>query len=275
MRYRSRLARTRVLLRRPTARLRSLPDFALIGAQRAGTSSLFRYLCGHPQVHRALRKEIDYFSVDLARPWSWYQAHFPLRLAGGVTFDATPQYFVHPLVPQRLRSVLPSMKLVVAVRDPADRTVSHYQLMSRLGVEHLDFEEALDRERSRIGPDLERLEREPNYAPMDFLRFSYVTRSRYAEQLQRWTESFPLSAFHFLCFDTFLVDPQSEWDSLLEFLDLDPWRPSAFRNWSTRTGGGANDAQRTNVFRRLGDDPEKFAALASREFPWPDDARHL
>lgn len=269
MHYRSSLARSRVSLRQPTAHLRTLPSFALIGAQRAGTSSLFRYMCAHPQVRRALRKEVDYFSVDYARPWTWYRAHFPLRGTGRITFDASPQYFVHPLAPGRIRSALPSLKLVVSVREPVDRTVSHYQLMRRLGVENLSLDQALDQEASRIGPDLERLTREPDYVPLDFLRFSYIARSLYAEQLQRWLQSFPLPSFHFLCFDTFRHDPDAEWGPLLEFLELDPWRPSSFHNWSTTTVANNNQEMlRSDIRGRLGDDPDRFAALAPREFPW-------
>lgn len=230
---------------------------------------MFRYLSAHPQVRRPLRKEIDYFSVDYSRPWPWYQAHFPLPFGGRVSFDATPQYFVHPLAPERLRTALPAIKLVLSIRDPVDRTISHHQLMTRIGIEALPIERALDQEASRIGPDIERLHQYPDHVPLDFLRFSYLARSRYGEQLHRWLQSFPLSSFHFLCFDTFIREPKVEWDHLLEFLGLDLWCPTSFTNWSTPTSAPAiNENLRSDIWHRLADDPKRFAAMVPRGFPW-------
>jgi hypothetical protein len=269
MAYRSRLARARVRARQPTAGLRVLPSFMLIGAQRAGTSSLYRYLSAHPQVRKPLRKEIDWFSRDYDRPWSWYRAHFPLRLAGGVTLDATPQYLVHPLAPARVRERFPDIRLVVAVRDPVERALSQYRLMRQVGVETLEPAEALAAEAGRIAPDLERLRHDPLHKPLDLLRYSYVTRSRYGEQMERWLSHLPREQFHVLCFDTFEHDPGPEWDALLDFVGLDRWRPAEFANRSTRTRRtDVESGVRSMIEESLGGDPQRFATLVGRSFAW-------
>jgi hypothetical protein len=270
MRYRSRLARARVRLRQPTAMLRTIPSFILIGAQRAGTSSLYRYLNAHPQVRRSLRKEVNYFSVDYDRSWGWYRAHFPLRVPACVTFEATPQYFVHPLAPARVHERLPDARLIVTVRDPVDRALSHYRHMRRIGLDHLPLSGAIAAEPSRIEPDLEMLRSNPWHRARDFLRYSYVTRSRYGEQLERWLEFFPRSSIHVLCFDTFRQHPRAEWEEMLDFLGLERWSPTSFENWSTptRPGIGEDQAATRRIREALGGDPARFADLTGRCFPW-------
>src|SRR4051794_20416189 len=89
MSTRRRVAMARVRLRRPTAGVRALPDFLVIGAQRCGTSSLYRWLSGHPEVAPSLRKEVDYFARYNDRGLGWYRSHFPLRVRRRCTFEAT------------------------------------------------------------------------------------------------------------------------------------------------------------------------------------------
>jgi hypothetical protein len=268
-RYRRKLAATRRTLRQPTASLRHLPSFIIIGAQRAGTSSLFRYLCQHPEVRRPLRKEIDYFSASYSEPLSWYRAHFPLRLSRGVTFEATPQYAVHPLAAERCHAALPDAKLVFSVRDPLARAISSHRHMSKLGFEPLDFRSALVAERERIEEDLRLIHVDPGHNPKMLFRYGYATRSRYAEQLDRWVEQFGETSIHVFSFDDFVIDPTSEFDALLAFLGLEPWRPADFRNWTgTPYLAQVDDNTRATFDELVADDIQRFLFEAKRTFPW-------
>ena len=96
------MAAARVFLRRPTASLRATPDFLIVGAQRAGTTSLYRYLAEHPAVAPPIRKEIQYFSLHHGRGDQWYRSHFPVAGRDRRTFEATPYYLLHPAAPARL-----------------------------------------------------------------------------------------------------------------------------------------------------------------------------
>ena len=61
-----------------TAGRRQLPSFILVGAQRAGTTSLYRALMSHPQIHSAnYHKGVNYFDVNYHRDFAWYRGHFP------------------------------------------------------------------------------------------------------------------------------------------------------------------------------------------------------
>src|SRR6266480_35393 len=67
-----------------TARGRGLPNFIIAGAQKAGTTSLFGYLEGHPQCVAASTKEVHYFDKNLHRSEDWYRMHFPVQSRKGV-----------------------------------------------------------------------------------------------------------------------------------------------------------------------------------------------
>ncbi len=64
---------------RATASVRMLPDFLIVGAQRAGTTSLYNYLFQHPDVGRVrLGKGVHYFDTSPTASLAWYRSHFPL-----------------------------------------------------------------------------------------------------------------------------------------------------------------------------------------------------
>ena len=94
-----------------TAHLRQYPDFIIIGTQRGGTTSLYRYLTAHPEIGQAYRKEVHYFDRYFDRGIEWYLAHFPLRGEFPVVGEASPFYLFHPEAPARVRAAVPEAKL--------------------------------------------------------------------------------------------------------------------------------------------------------------------
>ena len=177
-------------LRQATSSLRSLPDFIVIGAPRSGTTSLWELLSVHPDVRPAIRKELHFFDFHYQRGLPWYRAHFPLTRsmpAGAVTGEAIPNYLGHPDAANRVRAAAPGAKLVVLLRNPVDRAHSAWQLKVREGVENLGFSEAIKAEESRLGAGSRRSEKD--------LRFAYLGKSRYAEQLEAWFAMFPKEQF--------------------------------------------------------------------------------
>src|SRR5512134_2872554 len=103
-------------------------DFIIIGAQKAGTTALFRYLRRHPRIYMPLEKEIPFFSDDVlyARGWEQFARRYyghapPDRLWG----KATPRYMIHPDCPSRIRATMPDTRLIALLRDPIERCISH------------------------------------------------------------------------------------------------------------------------------------------------------
>ncbi len=135
-------------------------DFLIIGAQKAGTTSLFEYLRQHPQVYLPPGKETPYFSDDkiVARGWDVFIAQtFAYADRDLIWGTATPQYMAGTVlgadapreeasestVPERIHSQLPQVRLIAILRDPTDRALSHFRMMKMRGEEHRTFDEAI------------------------------------------------------------------------------------------------------------------------------------
>jgi hypothetical protein len=252
-----------LISRRPTSRLRVLPDFLIIGAQRSGTSSLFKYLAAHPCVRRAIRKEVSFFSRWYSKGEDWYRSHFPtslevrllqsLRASRILTFEASPSYFYHPHAGGRASQLIPEAKIVVLLRNPIDRAFSDYRHMVRLGYETLSFEEAIEKEAERIQAERERLLEDHSYDSPTFLRFSYYSRGLYADQLEVWFSHFPRERFFIARSEDFFARTGEIYGQILSFLGISQWMPPGFRNYSylhTAQGGMIPEQGMTKSLRQ-------------------------
>ena len=179
----------------PTASRRPLPDFLVVGGQRCGTTSLYRYLDQHPSVlFPRLTKGTHWFDEEYHRSEAWYRSNFPLdrvraqrrEETGGpvVVGEACPYYLFHPVVPERIATHLPEVKVVAILRDPVARAWSAYHHEYRRGFETLGFEEALEAEEERLAGADATL-RSGATRHFSHQHHGYVARGRYAEQLER------------------------------------------------------------------------------------------
>jgi hypothetical protein len=226
-----RIARARLRWREPTARWRRLPDLLVIGAQRGGTSSLYRYLGGHPHVVPSVRKETEYFSRRYANGEVWYRGHFPLRRSG-LTFEATPDYLFHPRAAERAEATVPDARIVVLLREPVERAISHWQHMTRLGFETLAFRDAIAAESERIDDDYADIRAGRSVDEGPALRFSYRARGCYDEQLEEWLAHYPRERVLVLRSEDLFAAPADSVAALERFAGLAPGRQVSFRNWS-------------------------------------------
>jgi len=211
--------------RKWTAAARALPDFLVIGAMRSGTTSLHDLVCRHPQVLGAIKKEIHYFDLNFVGGERWYRAHFPrverLRSRRGITGEASPYYIFHPLAHRRAADLVPGARILVILRHPIDRAYSHYWHSVQLGEEPLFFEEALRQETARLAGEERRLLADPPHVSRPHLRWSYLSRSIYAVQLERWLTAFPRGQLLVLEYRTFFEDLGARSRQLFDFLGLD------------------------------------------------------
>jgi hypothetical protein len=221
------LRQVRARYRRLTSPLRGLPSVLIIGAQRAGTTSLFNYLIRHPDILAPLGKEVHYFDLHYARGLDWYRGCFPYRRQlrhGAITLDASPYYLAHPLVPERAARLFPDVKLIALLRNPIDRALSHHQHEVRHGHEKLSFAEAIEREPERLAGEEERLRREPDYYSFNHHRYSYTRRGLYLDQLLRWMHHFPRHQLLVLQSEWLFTEPEAATAAVHHFLGLRPHR---------------------------------------------------
>lgn len=262
----------RLIPRRLTASLRPQPSFLIIGAQKAGTTSLYSYLSQHPSIRSALVKEINYFDIYYDQDPSWYRAHFPLSISPKndiMTGEASTYYFFHPLVPRRVRRDLgPQVRLIVLLRDPVYRTYSHYRHEVRKGRETLSFVEALEAEEERLGGEAVRLKSEPHGYSENHRRYAYVGRSRYAGQLSRWLDYFPSENFLVLKSEELFHQPEPAIRSAERFLGLEAYSDYQF---SVHNKGDYEELPQAALERLkpLRDEQEqKVNELVQSEFSW-------
>jgi hypothetical protein len=116
------------------------PSVFIVGAQKAGTTSLHDYLSEHPQIQSGLLKEVRYYSVDnnYAKGNRWYHSFFPYA-GNKKSLDATPEYLYYPYVAQRLYDYNPNAKIIIVLRNPIDRAYSAWNMYRQFGEEKSSF----------------------------------------------------------------------------------------------------------------------------------------
>lgn len=124
------------------------PNFLIIGAMKAGTTSLFAYLKTHPEIYMPTNKEPNFFSDENVRTKGikWYESLFNAGKdckaigEGSVNYSKYPHY---KKVPERIHSFFPDMKLIYVLRSPIERIYSHYLHNIYAGIEEESLEKAL------------------------------------------------------------------------------------------------------------------------------------
>lgn len=171
--------------RRATAGLRPWPDYVIIGAMRCGTTSLYLWLCDHPDVAPSARLEVNYFDRRYHRGPKWYRSQFAVGRKGRITGESSPYMLLHPAAPGRAVADLPASTTFIALlRDPVDRAVSHYWFEREVRRESESLTDALKLEADRLAPFEEDIAR--GKAPKEHRWRSYQARGEYAPQLRRW-----------------------------------------------------------------------------------------
>ncbi|HEX5739963.1 MAG TPA: sulfotransferase [Pilimelia sp.] len=215
---------------RCTARARMTPGFLIVGAQRCGTTSLYKTLRQHPAVLPAVwHKGVHYFDTHYDRPFSWYRGHFPTRRRaeavrrahGAVTTgESSPYYLFHPLAAERIARDLPDVRLLVLLRDPVERAYSAHAHELARGFETLPFAEALAAEPRRLADAARRLRADPLAHHHSLRHHAYLARGRYVDQLRRLAELVGRDRLHVVDADEFFAAPRPAFDAVCEFLGL-------------------------------------------------------
>lgn len=195
--------------RTQTRTLGRLPTFLIIGAARAGTTSLADYLGEHPQVFVAPEKEINYFDRHHARGPDWYRARFAGAGGAAAVGEASPAYMYFDDALARMRDLVPDAKLVAILRDPVDRLYSDYWYRTQLG-ETRSFAAVVRQEISEDG--------KPFHQTM---RMGYLEVGRYARHLRRVCKHYPRESLLVLLTDDLRSDPAGTFASLCRFIGVD------------------------------------------------------
>lgn len=174
-----------------------LPNFLFIGPDKSGSSWLYDALKQHRQVFLPTVKELFFFDRFYDKGWGWYLRFF--KNAGEqhkVVGEACHDYLFSPLACERIARDLPSVKLMVCLREPGQRAFSEYLYLVKLGLLTCDFDTALGK--------------------LDFL----IDHGRYAKHLRPYLQLFPRDQVYVAVFDDLASDPQQFFDGICDFLGL-------------------------------------------------------
>lgn len=197
-------------------------DFAVIGASKSGTTSLYRHLRAHPRLFLPEDKDVPYFSADdwYERGWKWVSDQFfqdapPEALWGTVT----PRYMEDLRVPARMAAEMPDLKLIALLRNPVDRAFSQYRQQVRQGKDKRSFSEAVATHLSRRAPKPGGGKRLPT-------EDRYLSDGEYDRILSGFDACFPPNQLLILFTEELAEDAGRVMDSIAAFLGLPPgFRP--------------------------------------------------
>lgn len=185
-------------------------DFVIVGAQKAGTTTLVKYLNNHSDIHLP-DKELNFFSDsdNYSKGIAWYKNQISTgnTLNKKIIGEKTPRYAIVNISAKRIHECFPNTKVIWCLRNPANRSFSNYRFACQKGRESLSFANAIRRE---IGNS--------NLDPF----YWYLKRSIYSDQIKNYLEYFPIENMYFLSFEALIQKDQyqNELNKLLTFLGV-------------------------------------------------------
>lgn len=194
---------------------RRLPQAIIVGVRKCGTRALLEMLYLHPMVQKAAG-EVHFFDRDenYNRGLEWYRMKMPHSYPGQITIEKSPSYFVTPEVPERIRAMNASVKLLLIVREPVTRAISDYtQLRAHAATASPSLPTPAPR-------SFEQLSMFPNGTINEVYRPLAI--SVYHNYIHRWLEAFPREQILVVNGDLLIEDPVSQLQKIEKFLGLEP-----------------------------------------------------
>jgi hypothetical protein len=195
---------------------RRLVDFFLVGAAKAGTTSLYKILDSHPQVFMSEPKEPNFFTSEDLRQHGYlsrvrsvssladYDRLFAMAAPGQVLGEASVSYLAYRGTARKIFNYNPAARIIISLRDPVMRALSHHAMDQRLGY---------------CRHSLEEIFRSPADYPVHF--FQYFDNGLYFSRVREYMEIFPASHIHVIMFPLLASNQQMCATQLLSFLGVD------------------------------------------------------
>ncbi|OQK17902.1 hypothetical protein AU255_08585 [Methyloprofundus sedimenti] len=197
-----------------------LPNFIIVGAPKAGTTSLYHYLSEHPQVFMSEPKEVNFFSKDeieeqglyyqdfKAKDLDSYEKLFDKGIDKKAVGEGSVSYLFYPETPAKIKALLPAVKIIMLLRDPVARGYSHYLMDYRLGLVDVPYKEIVLKTSTHKNAHL--------------YYQQYVELGLYYEQVKRYLELFGKEQVKIYFQEDLRQDTQKIIFDLYEFLEIDP-----------------------------------------------------
>lgn len=200
----------------------TIPNFFVVGAAKAGTTSLWQYLKCHPQIFMPsdeLYKEPCYFSTygEHMGLDNYLNLFIQARKEQVLVGEASTAYLSDPVSADRIHAFRPDAKIIIVLRNPVSRAYSLYNWMVQDGYEYSKtFEDALALEEQRAKKEI------PNwYEPQYYWNYQYFRSGLYSEQVQRYLKKFGDNVL-ILKFEELRDNPQKTYTIVCGHLGVEP-----------------------------------------------------
>ena len=192
-------------------------DFFIVGAPKAGTTSLYHYLSEHPQVEMSSQKEPDYFSDKAIHEQGMYYAKnrvntldkyesLFVQKESVVYGEASVSYLFYENVAEDIKKYNPNAKIIIMLRNPIERAFSHYLMDYRLGLISDSFENVLAKKSKHKNAHL-------------FYQ-QYIEVSKYSKQIQRYLDFFEKDSILFIDYEDLKINVSKTVDQVYNFLHI-------------------------------------------------------
>ncbi len=195
---------------------KSKPDFIIVGAAKAGTTSLAYYLMQHPKIKLASKKEPQYFTKNYHLGNYWYRSLFGFKWDRRLFFEASTSYMLYPEVAQRIYDTFGLIKIVILLREPVSRAISNYVYYKNN--KKIDTGNFL----TSIREDLEKYKMEglPKLYNDRERYMAFYRRGVYIDQIMPYYDLFGSENVLIVFFEDLKEDPLNTTNSVIKFLGL-------------------------------------------------------
>ena len=205
------------------------PNFIIIGAMKAGTTSLYEYINQHPQVLPCAQKEVHFFVHHFEKGLDWYLSHFPAIPQSGnfLTGEASPGYLCNT-VQEKVKQTFPEVKLMAILRNPVERAISHYYHNVKHGIEIRSFEMAMQAEMEAIAslPDINLVKETKNWSKQQ----GYLFTGLYVYFLEKWISAFNREQFLIIKSEDLYQNSKETMQGVFKFLELPEFESDKYTN---------------------------------------------
>ena len=263
-----------------TSGTRGLPDFLVIGVGRSATTTLHHNLSKNPCLFSAAYDEIGFFDENFHLGLNWYRSFFPTKSLKNKTiknnnffmsYEVTPSYIRKPWVARRIKEILPNVKLIAILRNPVDRTYSHYNMAVNEGNEKRSFEEVIKYDLKQLENFSDSYSTKSDDYFKNVVENSFVARSFYAEQLKIWFDIFDKKRIHITTTENLAIKPQKTFSEIFKFLEISDYEIPKPENKRQGVYSPMNKEIRmklSSFFKPFNDD---LYELLETKFNWNDE----
>ncbi|MGD1919767.1 MAG: sulfotransferase domain-containing protein, partial [Pleurocapsa sp.] len=241
------------------------PDFIIAGASKSGTSSIYHYLDHHPQVLLSHKKEIDFYWKNFQRGIDWYLAHFPsiTDRSDFLTGEATPNYLRFPYIARRIKDTFPKTKIIILLRNPADRAISWHYHKFNTGLTSEDLSTAIATEMERLTTITdEEITKTSFYNPDNLIS------SLYYYKIRPWIETLGREQFLILKSEDFYQNPAREMKAVHKFLGLSECTLEKYPKVNAGTYNEADSSLRATLIEYFAPYNQRLEEYLGMQFNW-------